>query len=145
MDEKILKRQNGKEFSFWHIKLYAFHLCNYTNYFLIKLEKKYFPGGPVVKNLPAGTGDKGSIPGLGKIPHVTGQLSLCATTTEPVLRNKRSHHKEKPAPRLKSSSRSPQLEKAHVQQQRPSTIKIKFKKKKKTGEKLIIKFLYTQN
>ena len=47
----------------------------------------------MVKNLPAGTGDKGSIPGLGKIPHVTGQLSLCATTTEPVLRNKRSHHK----------------------------------------------------
>ena len=43
-----------------------------------------FPGGPVVKNLPASEGDTGSIPGLGtKIPHATGQLSLCASTAEP--------------------------------------------------------------
>ena len=27
-----------------------------------------FPGGPVVKNPPANTGDKGSIPDPGKIP-----------------------------------------------------------------------------
>ena len=114
MDKKILKRENGKEFPFWHIKLYAFHLHTYTSYFLIKLEKKHFPGGPAVKNLPASTGDQGSIPGLGKIPHVMGQLSLCAATTEPVLRNKRSHHKEKPAAQRESSSHSPQLEEACV-------------------------------
>ena len=27
-----------------------------------------FPAGPVVKNLPASAGDKGSIPGLGRSP-----------------------------------------------------------------------------
>ena len=44
-----------------------------------------FPGGPVVKNPPSNAGDTGSIPGQGtKIPHVVGQLSPCATTTEPV-------------------------------------------------------------
>ena len=43
-----------------------------------------FPGGPMVKNLPSNAGDVGSIPGWGtKIPHAVGQLSLCATTTEP--------------------------------------------------------------
>ena len=42
-----------------------------------------FPGGPMVKNLPSNAGNTGSIPGWGtKILHATGQLSLCATTTE---------------------------------------------------------------
>ena len=42
-----------------------------------------FPGGPVVKNLPYNAGDAGFIPGQGtKIPHVAGQLSPHATTTE---------------------------------------------------------------
>ena len=42
-----------------------------------------FAGGPVVKNPPANAGDMSSILGMGtKIPHATGQLSLCATTTE---------------------------------------------------------------
>ena len=40
------------------------------------------PSGPVVKNLPSNAGDVGSIPGWReKIPHVLGQLSLCAATT----------------------------------------------------------------
>ena len=43
-----------------------------------------FPGGPVVKNLPSSGGDVGLIPGWGtKIPHATGQLNPCDTTTEP--------------------------------------------------------------
>ena len=43
-----------------------------------------FPGGPMVKNSPCNSEDAGSIPGWGtKIPCVKGQLSLCATTTEP--------------------------------------------------------------
>ena len=42
-----------------------------------------FPGGAVVKNTPANAEDMGSIPG--KIPHAMEQLSLCATTTEPVV------------------------------------------------------------
>ena len=39
----------------------------------------------MVKNPPANAGDMGSILGSGKIPHAEGQLSLCTTTTEPVL------------------------------------------------------------
>ena len=38
----------------------------------------------MVKNLPSGAGDAGSIPGRGtKIPHAAGQLGLRTTTTEP--------------------------------------------------------------
>ena len=60
-------------------------------FFLVKIHyKKYnrdFPGGPVVKNLPSNAGDAGSIPGHGtETPHATGQLSPCATTTEPASR-----------------------------------------------------------
>ena len=41
-------------------------------------------GGPVIKNSPSNAGDVGSIPARGtKIPHATGQLSPCTTTTEP--------------------------------------------------------------
>ena len=44
-----------------------------------------FPGGAVVKNLPANAGDTGFEPWSGKIPHATEQLSPSATTTEPAL------------------------------------------------------------
>ena len=40
-----------------------------------------FPGGSVVKNLPANGGDMGSIPD----PEWSRMLSLCITTMEPVL------------------------------------------------------------
>ena len=80
-----------------------------------------FPGGTVVKNLPANAGDTGSSPGQGRshMPQSNWAcapqlLSLCsrarepqllrppATTTEaahlePMLRSKRSHCNEKPA------------------------------------------------
>ena len=43
------------------------------------------PGSQVVKNPPANAEDVGLIPGPGtKIPHATGQLSLCATMKDPV-------------------------------------------------------------
>ena len=43
-----------------------------------------FPGGPVIKKLPANSEDTGSIPGLGtKAPHAMGQLSLHVATTKP--------------------------------------------------------------
>ena len=61
-----------------------------------------------------------------KSPHATGQPNPCAITTEPEIHNKRSHGNEKSA---RSNWRvvpsSPQLETAHVQQQRPSTAKNK--------------------
>ena len=42
-------------------------------------------GGPVVKNQPSNVGDVCSIPDRGtKIPHAVGQLSPCATPTEPM-------------------------------------------------------------
>ena len=77
----------------------------------------------MVKNLPARAGDIGSSPGLGRSHMLRSNearapqllslhsgawepqlLSPCATTTEaarlePVLRNKRSHHNEKPVHR----------------------------------------------
>ena len=53
-----------------------------------------FPGGTVVKNLPANAGDTGSSPGPGRshMPwsnkaRVPQLLSLRATTTEPTCRN----------------------------------------------------------
>ena len=42
-----------------------------------------FPSGTVVKNSLASTGNTDSITGLGtKMPHASGQLGPCATTTE---------------------------------------------------------------
>ena len=78
----------------------------------------------LVKNLPANAGDMGWIHSwTGKIQHAVKQLSTCALTTEPGVLE----------PRLcsKRSSSNPQLEKASVQQLRPSAAKkkkkIKFK------------------
>ena len=57
-----------------------------------------FPGGPVFKNPPTNAGAL-SNSRSGKTPRAAGQWSLCTTTPEPthlepVLRNKRSHHRE---------------------------------------------------
>ena len=51
----------------------------------------------MVKNPPANVRDMGSIPGPGtKISHAAEQINPCATTTEPVLCNNRSHCSQKP-------------------------------------------------
>ena len=91
-------------------------------------------------------------PWSGKIPRATEQLSTCTTTTDartPQLLSlcaaateahaPRAHapQQEKPpqceslATARKSSPRSPQLEKACMQQQKPNTAKIKKKKESK--------------
>ncbi|KAJ8787544.1 hypothetical protein J1605_022859 [Eschrichtius robustus] len=63
-----------------------------------------FPGGAVVKNLPANAGDAGSSPGPGR-SHMPRSNSarvpqlLKPTRLEPVLCNKRSHRNEKPVHR----------------------------------------------
>ena len=51
-----------------------------------------FPGGAVVKNLPANAGDMGSSPGPGMIPHAREKqtrasqlLSLCSRAREPQI------------------------------------------------------------
>ena len=81
-----------------------------------------FPGGAVVKNLPANAGDTGSSPGLGRshMPHAE-QLGPWATITEPahlepVLHNKRGRDSERPAhrneewPPLATTRESPHTE-----------------------------------
>ena len=46
----------------------------------------------MVENSPSNAGDVGSVPGAGtKIPHAEGQLNPCATATECVCLNVRSH------------------------------------------------------
>ena len=70
---------------------------------ILSKQRKDFPGGPVVKNLPANTRNMSSW--SKKAPHATDQLSPRATTTEPRLKpehptahahNKRSHNNKKP-------------------------------------------------
>ena len=93
-----------------------------------------FPGGAVVKNLPAKAGDTGSSPGLGRshMPRSSWarepQLlslrvwSLCSATREAAIARG-------PRTAMKSGPHLPQLEKARAQQQRPNTAK-NLKKKK---------------
>ena len=96
------------------------------------------PGGAVVKNLPANAGDTSSNPGPGSShmlwsnkAHARQLLSLRSrarepqllkpTCLEPVLCNERSRRNEKPV----HCNEKLQLEKAHMQQQRPNAAKNK--------------------
>ena len=60
----------------------------YEDYFpkpiILQEWTKGFPGVSVIKNPPAIAGDTG-LSLIQKIPQAEEQLSLCATTTEPVL------------------------------------------------------------
>ena len=95
----------------------------------------------MVKNPPANAGNMGSIPRPGtKIPCAMGRLSLGTTTTEPVRCRARVPREEKPpqctpAHRNGRSPHLPQLEKAHLQQRRPTAAKttsLKIRSKSKT-------------
>ena len=108
-----------------------------------------FPGGTVVKNPPANAGDTGLSPGPGR-SHMQQSnqagapqlLSLCFRAHEPQLLSLRATTTEAHEPRVHvlqreaTAMRSPctatksnphllQLEKAHVQQQKPHTAKNK--------------------
>ena len=105
-----------------------------------------FPGGAVVQNLPANAGDTGSIPGLRRsyMPQSNKPVShnywarVCATTTEarapraPCSTTREATAVRSPSTARKNSPCAPQLEKAHVQQQRPNAAENKLKKKKVT-------------
>ena len=92
--------------------------------------KQGFPGGTVVENLPANSGDTGSSPGLGgshmlrsnwaREPQLLSLRvwSLCSATREAAI-------VKGPRTAMKSGPRSPQLEKALTQKRRPSTAKNK--------------------
>ena len=78
-----------------------------------------FPGGSVVKNLPASAGDTGSIPDLGRFHmprsnqvHIPQPLSLCFTTDAAAATRSLCTTPGEGPP-------SPQLEKTCVQQQSP--------------------------
>ena len=99
-----------------------------------------FPGGAVVENLPANSGDTGSSPGLGRShmprsgwarePQLLSLRvwSLCSATGEAVI-------VRGPRTAMKSGPRLPQLEKALAQKRRPNTAKNKKIKKKKKKKK----------
>ena len=91
---------------------------------------KGFPGGTVVENLPANAGHTGSSPGLGR-----SHMPWSNWAREPQLLRLRvwnlcSAPREDatvrgPRTAMKSGPRSPQLEKALAQKQRPNTAKNK--------------------
>ena len=60
-----------------------------------------------------------------KTAHALEQLITCVTTLEPVFRNEKSRQREAHASQLDNRPQILQLEKARVQQQRPSTAKNK--------------------
>ena len=79
-----------------------------------------FSGGTVDKNLRANAGDVGSIPDLEDstccgATEARGPQLLKPECLEPVLRNKRSHHNEKPTHRNRVAPCSMQLETQHNQ------------------------------
>ena len=89
-----------------------------------------FPGGPVVKNLPANVGDTGSIPGPGR-SHTPWVTRLVHHSYWAPSSRARAPQQEKPLqweahePQRSIAPRSLQLEKARAQQQRPSAAKNK--------------------
>ena len=97
-----------------------------------------FPGGAVVENLPAGAGDTGSSPGLGRshMPRSScarePQLlslrvwSLCPATGGAAMeKGPRTAMRSGPRTAMKSGPRLPQLEKALARTEDPTQPKIK--------------------
>ena len=80
----------------------------------------------MVKSPASNARNTGSVPGLER-SHMSRSNEACASqllkpvTLEPVLRNKTRHCNGKPANQLESNPHVPQLEKARLQQQRPTT------------------------
>ena len=99
---------------------------NNSRYIWTKKNEPGFPGGAVVENLPAGAGDTGSSPGLGRsrVPQSSWarepQLlslrvwSLCSATREATI-------VRGPRTAMRSGPRLPQLGKALAQKRKPNT------------------------
>ena len=62
----------------------GYHMQNNKVCPLTHTSSRGFPGGSVVKNPPASTGDRSNL-WSGKIPHASGQLGQRTTTTEPAF------------------------------------------------------------
>ena len=115
-------------------KIFAKHVSDkglvskHTNYYK-KSTVRGFPGGTVVKNLPANAGHAGSSLGLGgsHMPwsnwaHEPQLLSLRVWSLYPATREAAIRG---PRTAMKSGPRLPQLEKALAQKRRPNTDKNK--------------------
>ena len=94
--------------------------------FSIKSLHRGFPGGTVVKNLPANARDTGSSPGLGRSHMLRSNWAREPQLTEPahlepVLRNNRGRDSERPAHHDEEWPPLATLEKAHAQKRRPNT------------------------
>ena len=68
-----------------------------------------FPGGPLIKNLPANAGDKGSIPGAGR-SHMPWSNEACAPQLLSLCSRARAPQQEKP---LQGEAHTLQLESTH--------------------------------
>ena len=93
------------------------------------------------KNPPANAENVVSIPGPERF-HMLQSNYTCgqkdrAWTLEPVLCNKRSHCSEKPAPCNQESSRSPQLEEAHLKATKTQCSQNKFNSFKEINEMFV--------
>ena len=121
----------------YHHRLLAIVILSYTYlglflyiYISLYIRNNYqdFPGGPVVKNLPASAGNTGLTPGPGG-SHVPQSSWACVLQLLSPPSRARVPQQERPpqgeacAPQQESSTHSLQLEKARGQQQRPSTAK----------------------
>ena len=94
----------------WHCcHLLTAHLAASKN-FSLKQKGQDFPGGPVVKNLPANAG-MASIPGPGtKIPRAAGEPSPCTITRACAPQQERPLQWEACTLQPESNPHSPQLE-----------------------------------
>ena len=78
---------------FWGNISYLFHNLKKVNQ---EAWIRDFPGGPVVRNLPANAGNTGLIPDQELKFHMCGQLSLCVPTTELARPKAHALQEEKP-------------------------------------------------
>ena len=75
--DPMIERNQGRHFFFFFFEVTASET--------IGGGEENIPGGPMVKNLPAGV--MGSVPDPERLPHAVEQLSLCAATTELMSHN----------------------------------------------------------
>ena len=104
-----------------HLVTSEIRLCctdQQASHFSSQNHKVGFPGGPVVKNPPANAGDTGSIPGPGRFHMPQGSWAHEPQLLSPGAATREATARSSPAPRLGSSPRSPQLEKAQGRQQK---------------------------
>ena len=140
-EDIVLCRWDDKVKYWWHSGcVTCFHLLDIK----LKVLLGDFPGGPVVKNLPANAGDMGLTPGPRR-PHMSyGNEAhvpqLPKLHLEPMLCSKRSHHSEKLTHNNQSvgSPYSPRLQKAGAQQQKLRAAKNKNQPTNKSSPQILL-------